>query len=396
MNIQKKTTKLKKILRKYSGSRTGLLTNQSAYSLNSKIGYHFEYFSREYQLKKLLMPEHGLFAELQDQVSGSSLTYNYGKLDVINLYGDSESSLVVKKDLFLDLDLIIIDIRDVGARYYTFLTSAYYLLEKIHEFNKESKKGKISVLIIDSPNPIGRKIEGSPLLKEFESFVGVKGVLHRHGLTPAELLLYYTNKYNFLIHVDICPIGELYSETDSPAQWIPPSPNIPTPYTCLVYGGQCLLEGTNLSEGRGTTKPFEIFGAPFINIQDPLLLSQLQKIKDESYHLRPLYFQPTFHKHSGIRCGGFQLMVLKPDIFHSLRFTLNLLKILKNFYSKDFNFLDGPYEFRSDKKAIELLVGDTFLLQYLDGNVSNRALDDYLHTTENQWKKEIKKLYLYE
>lgn len=341
------------------------------------------------------MPEHGLFAELQDQVSGENLRYKYENLEIVNLYGSSEESLVVKKDVLDSLDLVIIDIRDVGARYYTFLTTAYYLLQKIHEYSKLRDGHKISVIIIDSPNPLGRKVEGTPLREGYESFVGVKGIPHRHGLTPGELLSYYNERDGMGVDLDICSIGELYPKKDKEATWIPPSPNIPTRQTCIVYPGQCLLEGTNLSEGRGTTKPFEIFGAPYLKIDDELLLSQLKYTKNRSFHLRPLYFQPTFHKFSGQVCGGFQIMVLDEKKFSSLLFTLQLLKILRNFYPHDFQFPEGPYEFRSDKKAIQLLAGDSQILDFLDGKLSFERLKAYFLEEEIAWERKRKDFLLY-
>jgi uncharacterized protein YbbC (DUF1343 family) len=382
--------KWKQIQKECKELRSAILTNQSGFSRTLGFQYHFEYFRENWNLTHLFLPEHGLFAELQDQVSGSSLSYNYGNLQIINLYGDDEESLVISPKILSEIDLIIIDIRDVGARYYTFLTSAFYILEKVHEFNKTNRDRSISFLVIDSPNPAGRNIEGSPLEKEFESFVGVRTVVHRHGLTASELLQYYKAEFGFQVEILICPVGELFLEKES--FWIPPSPNIPTKETCLVYSGQCLLEGTNLSEGRGTTRPFEIFGAPYINIQNKLLLNQLNKYKDDTYYLRPLIFEPTFHKHKQTLCGGFHLIPLKKK-FHSLLFTLHFLKTIQDFYPKDFAYLTGPYEFRSDKKAIELLIGDRFLLGYLEGKNSYSEIKDYLQETEKKWAKKIKLIF---
>jgi uncharacterized protein YbbC (DUF1343 family) len=147
---------LKKFLKKYKTLKVGILTNQSAFFTNKSSSYHFQFFSKKLNLVTLFMPEHGLFAELQDQVSGSQLKYNYGEVGIINLYGDTEDSLVAKEKAFDDLDLIMIDIRDVGSRYYTFLTSAFYLLKSVSEYNKRTDKKSIMICVVDSPNPIGR------------------------------------------------------------------------------------------------------------------------------------------------------------------------------------------------------------------------------------------------
>jgi uncharacterized protein YbbC (DUF1343 family) len=374
----------KKLEKKFSSSRVGILTNQSGFGGNLGNAYHLEYFLEEWDLNCIFLPEHGLFAELQDQVSGSSLKYDYGDILIVNLYGDDESSLVVPKEVLGNLDTIVVDIRDVGARYYTFLTTAYYLMCSIHEHNL-SGKSKISLIVLDSPNPAGKKVEGSPLLPEYESFVGVTGVPHRHGLTPGQLLSFYKQEFHLDLELFICPVGEVFPSNKKELFWIPPSPNIPTRETCAVYAGQCLLEGTNLSEGRGTTRPFEFFGAPFLEIQNRLLQVQLNRYKDDTYILRPLLFQPTFHKHSGQICGGFHLIPLSKK-FHSLLFTLHFLRTIRDFYPKEFSYLQGPYEFRSDKRAIELLAGDPYLISYLDGRGSYKEIKEYLKEKEEEWE----------
>jgi uncharacterized protein YbbC (DUF1343 family) len=374
-----------KILKKFKDAKAGILTNQSGYGGKAGWEYHFEFFKKHFDLITIFLPEHGLFAELQDQVSGSSLQYDYGNINIVNLYGDEESSLFISPKKLDGLDLVIIDIKDVGARYYTFLTTAYYLLNSVSVHNSENKSKSIDVLIIDSENPIGRKVEGSPLQKKYESFVGVETVPHRHGLSSSELLNYYQDRFQLKYKSTI--IKDFYSSKSK--FWVPPSPNIPTRDTCYVYTGQCLLEGTNLSEGRGTTRPFEIFGAPYIEIQNKLLKSQLNHICDDSFVLRPLYFQPTFHKHSGKICGGFQIIVLDKKKFHSLLFTLGFIRTIKDFYKDEFTFLNGPYEFRSDLSAIELLAGDDTILGYLNGKLGYKQIKEYLKESEKNWGKVI-------
>ncbi|HMV44918.1 MAG TPA: DUF1343 domain-containing protein [Leptospiraceae bacterium] len=375
-----------KKLKKFKNARVGILTNQSAFT-NGK--YHFEILRENLDLKVIFIPEHGLFAELQDQVSGSGLKYDFGNIKLENLYGDEESSLFVKSDTLKDLDLIVFDIRDVGARYYTFLTSCYYILDAVGKYNISAKDHSIEILVIDSPNPAGKNVEGSPLLKKYSSFVGVETVLHRHGLTIYELMEYYQNEFSISVKIHKIPIGEFYSKKDKPFLWVPPSPNIPAVTTCYVYSGQCLLEGTNLSEGRGTTRPFETFGAPYIQIQDQRLLKRLTEYQTESFILRPLLFIPTFHKHKGEICGGFQILLTQKKKFHSLLFSLHLLRTLREFYPNQFQFLKGVYEFRSDYSAIELLAGDDKLLDFLNGESSYLEIKDYLTVCEENWKKKF-------
>lgn len=369
--------------------RVGMLTNQSAFS-NGR--YHFEIIKENLDLNVIFIPEHGLFAELQDQVSGSNLKYDFGDVKMENLYGDEENSLFVKEETLRELDLIVFDIRDVGARYYTFLTSCYYILQSVAKYNSTATSHGVEILVIDSPNPAGRKIEGSPLDKKYSSFVGVETVLHRHGLTIAEMMQYYKYEFKLNVEIHIIPIVIFYQKKDDIFLWVPPSPNIPAATTCYVYSGQCLLEGTNLSEGRGTTRPFETFGAPFIQMQNEKLLQRLTEFQKDTFILRPLIYIPTFHKHKGEKCGGFQILLTKKKKFHSLLFTLHLLRTLREFYPNEFQFLKGVYEFRSDHSAIELLAGDDKILNFLNGDSNYLELEEYFKNEETKWKKKLLKI----
>ena len=376
----------KKLFKKFNDMRVGMLTNQSAFS-NGR--YHFEIIKENLDLNVIFIPEHGLFAELQDQVSGSNLKYDFGDVKMENLYGDEENSLFVKEETLRELDLIVFDIRDVGARYYTFLTSCYYILQSVAKYNSTATSHGVEILVIDSPNPARQKVEGSPLQKKYSSFVGVETVLHRHGLTIAEMMQYYKYEFKLNVKLHTIPVGEFYKKKDEVFLWVPPSPNIPAATTCYVYSGQCLLEGTNLSEGRGTTRPFETFGAPFIQMQNEKLLQRLTEFQKDTFILRPLIYIPTFHKHKGEKCGGFQILLLNKKKFHSLLFTLHLLRTLREFYPNEFQFLKGVYEFRSDYSAIELLAGDDRILDFLNGDSNYLELEEYFKNEETKWKKKL-------
>ncbi|MDF3822040.1 DUF1343 domain-containing protein [Leptospira sp. 96542] len=365
-----------------------MLTNQSAFGLNGK--YHFQTYQTIFDLKTIFLPEHGLFAELQDQVSGDDLKYIFGEMQIVNLYGKDESSLVPSKSILENLDLIIIDIKDVGARYYTFLTTAFYILNELSKLKKETGKAPF-FLVVDSPNPIGASAEGTPLQKKFESFVGIQSVLHRHGLTPGGLLSYYNDTFDLKVELIVVPVGVIHPKKISSFEWIPPSPNIPTKNTCYVYPGLCLLEGTNLSEGRGTTKPFETFGAPYLKgkAKDELD-KRLSEHQVGRYLLRPLRFLPTFHKYKGEICEGYQLQILNPEKFKSLYFILFFLRNLRELFPANFEWLQGVYEFRSDRPAIELLAGDERILSYLDGKMAESEILDILKFEESIWNQKTK------
>ncbi|MDZ4727827.1 MAG: DUF1343 domain-containing protein [Leptospira sp.] len=380
--------KFVKNLSKFSGCKAGILTNQSAFGFEGS--YHFDVYKKFVDLKVLFLPEHGLFAELQDQVSGSELSYLFGDTRIVNLYGDTEESLSPSADTLKELDIIIIDIRDVGSRYYTFLTTAYYILEAVSKLKKNYARAPL-VVVIDSPNPIGETVEGTRLQSQYESFVGVRSVLHRHGLTPGGLLNYYNNEFELKLDIALVPVGVYHSKNFNAFQWVPPSPNIPSQNTCYVYPGQCLLEGTNLSEGRGTTKPFETFGAPYLKGDAKIELDKrLFKHQSKSMTLRQLRFLPTFHKYKDQICEGYQLIIDKPKKFHSLYFTLFFLKNVLDLFPEHFEFLKGVYEFRSDRPAIELLIGDSCLLDYLHGKISDVVIWEYLQEQEKSWFSLVK------
>lgn len=374
--------KLDKMLR---SARIGMITNQSAFGPYRE--YHFKTVSKKYDLRKIFLPEHGLFGELQDQVSGTGLSYDLENksIEMINLYGDEASSLFPDDDALAGLDAILVDIRDVGSRYYTFLTTAFYLLQKVAGWNDRGRP-EIFVVVIDSPNPVGQNVEGTPLQREYESFLGVPGIPHRHGLTPGQLLKYYCKAFALNVKIEIVRSECWYSQTENDFLWIPPSPNIPFRSTCYVYSGQCLLEGTNVSEGRGTTRPFEIFGAPFINENDERLLKTLEEPQKDAMILRPLRFIPVFHKYENQVCKGYQLMLAQPEKFHALFFTLKFLRVMREWYSGDFAWKDEKYDYRSERPAIELLTGDSFLLEYLNGSHSDRLVREYLRENELMWK----------
>ena len=236
-------------------SRIGLLCNQTAWHVSEKK-YSFQSLLQKGILKKVFIPEHGLFGELQDQEKLDTTTvYNYlaENIEWISLYNKNESSLTATANQLAGIDTLIIDLQDTGSRYYTFISTIWLLLKSITIHHLD-----IKIIVLDKPNPGGRKVEGTRMPKEYASFIGLEGLPHRHGLTIGELCRYFKNKLEGDWELIIDPIRK------KDFLFIPPSPNIPTPDTCSLYSGQCIWEGTNISEGRGTTLPFEIIGAPFL------------------------------------------------------------------------------------------------------------------------------------
>lgn len=381
--------------------KIAILCNQSAWHPDNGE-YLFETLYKRGVLKRVFMPEHGLFGELQDQVKlDSSNAYdslNMPDCEFVSLYGSKEETLHAQADKLNDIDALIIELQDVGSRYYTFNTTVFNLFKTL------KKEGiNLPVYIVDRINPAGRQVEGTMLREEYQSFIGIEGTLHRHGLTTGEMahLLYNEINAKFPLHI-ISYEAESVNKNLLP--WsIPPSPNIPGLFTCDFYSGQCLWEGTNISEGRGTTRPFELFGAPFLDkITEYNKKNQLNNwndprgpLADPGVYVRWTKFIPVFHKYQGEVCYGFQLHPLPGVNYHALAHNLNIMRFIKlNF--PEFKFREGKYEAGNKKSAIELLAGDRLILSYIYGeDIELEEVREHLKIEEQKWIRKVKKILLY-
>jgi uncharacterized protein YbbC (DUF1343 family) len=332
------------------GLRLGLVTHPAAVDCQLRHAASILANTPEAKLAALFGPEHGLWGEAQDLVSVAS-----GPADRIpthSLYGMSVDSLRPTAEQLANLDALVIDLQDIGSRYYTFQATMLYCMEEA------SRHGLLTV-ILDRPNPLGGVAMEGPLLKAgYQSFVGPHPIVTRHGMTMGELAWMYHAERQLAGELVVVPCEGwrremLFKQTGLP--WVLPSPNMPTLDTAFVYPGQCLLEGTNLSEGRGTTRPFEICGAPWIDAQR--LSFQLNAEELPGVIFRPVWFQPTFHKFAGQRCGGVQLHVTDREVFQPVRTGLAVLATIRDMCAGGFMWRVGTYEFVSDRLAIDLLFG---------------------------------------
>ncbi len=313
-----------------------------------------------FELAALYGPQHGIKGHTQDNmIEWDGYTDKELGIPVYSLYGDHREP---SPDMLQNIDALFVDLQDVGARYYTFIWTLYLCMRACE------KKG-IPVVVHDRPNPIGcHKVEGPVLDLEYSSFVGLHSIPVRHGKTIGELAR--------LFKMECFPKCDLYvmemegykkemwfDQTGLP--WIMPSPNMPTLDTAIVYPGMCLFEATNVSEGRGTTRPFEIFGAPFINA--PELCTYMNRLNLPGVYFRENYFQPTFHKGAGQICGGAQIHVLDREVFDSFEMAIQILKYLFNRYPNDFVWKEPPYEYEFHKLPIDILLGSgTFRKQFIE------------------------------
>jgi len=346
------------------GKRIGLVTHAAAVDRSLRSSIEAIASMPGVRLMRVFGPEHGVHGQAQDLIGvgddeAPGLEQQI-QTQVISLYGKTFDSLKPTPNQLDGLDYLIIDLQDVGSRYYTFQATMKYCLEVALPLG-------LSVIILDRPNPIGGlQVEGPMVHANYESFVGVHPIAVRHGLTIGELAtLYYRD---LLQRHQGKQIGELrvipcqgwsrrmyFDDCELP--WVMPSPNMPTLDTAIVYPGQCLLEGTNLSEGRGTTRPFEICGAPWI---DAMKLARTMQAMDlPGVVFRPVWFRPTFQKHAGVDCSGVQIHVVDRKRFTPVRASLALLIAMRNQDPERFAWRTETYEFVSDPIAIDLLFGSS-------------------------------------
>ena len=335
------------------GERVGLIANPTA--IDHELNHAVDLLHRheDVRLVALFGPEHGLRAEVQDMlaVEGSSRDERTG-LPLYSLYGQDFDSLSPTEEALSGLDVLLFDLQDIGSRYYTYAAPRALAM-------RACGRADVRVIVLDRPNPLGGVvIEGGGLEPELESFVGLHPVPQRHGMTVGELARLYLEQFGDICELDVVTCKgwerqQYFDATDLP--WVMPSPNMPTLDTAIVYPGMALLEGTNLSEGRGTTRPFEIFGAPFVD--GDALRAALSELDLPGVRFRPLTFQPTFHKHQGQRCGGLQLHVTDREAFQPYRTGLAVLWATCQLYPGAFAWRTEAYEFRDDVPALDLLVG---------------------------------------
>jgi len=318
--------------------------------------------------RMLLVPEHGLFGE-QAYMEAVADTRDRGRsVPVVSLYGDSVQSLAPSRDVLSEVDLVVFDLQDVGARYYTYLATMAMTMQAC-------ATAGVRFVVTDRPNPLGGvAMEGNLVRDHLRSFVGHLPLTNRHGLTAGEAARLYADHADLDLDLEIVPCeglhrSDLWPQTHLP--FVPPSPNIPGWRTALVYPGMCLLEGTNLSEGRGTTTPFLVFGAPYMD--DPgALAGQLNGLALDGVGFLPTWFVPSADKWAGKRCGGIRLVLTDERAFRPLLTGIAVVSACMNRYPADFKYRNEAYEFVEDRLAIDLILGAEEVRTALEAGVPPR------------------------
>ncbi len=335
------------------GKRVGLVTHPAAVDAQFRSAVDLIATADGVKLVAIFGPEHGLHGQAQDLISVAGNEAKAVPAAVYSLYGTSAASLRPTAEQLKGLDVLVVDLQDVGSRYYTFQATMRYCLEVALPLG-------LLVLVLDRPNPLGGVVvEGPALRAGYESFVGAHDLAIRHGLTVGELAMLYQQELKLgpgEVRVIACEGWKRQDYFDATRlPWVLPSPNMPTLETAVVYPGQCLIEGTNLSEGRGTTRPFEICGAPWLDAGK--LTNKMNAEKLAGVTFRPAWFRPTFQKHAGKDCGGVQLHVTDRSVFQPVRTSLALLATMREMSGDSFAWRTEVYEFVSRPIAIDLLFG---------------------------------------
>lgn len=368
---------LSKNIHKLKGLRLGILCNQA--SLTKDLVHIVDLIANGLpgSLRALFSPQHGFSGQDQDNmVETPHCIHPLYKVPIYSLYEkEREPSL----EMMEGLDVLLVDLQDVGTRVYTFSSTLLACMRK-------ASQNGVRVVVLDRPNPVdGHTLDG-PVLKEgFFSFVGNLPVPIRHGLTIGELALALKDYYRIDLDLDVIPMEgwgrEMYFE-ETGLRWHMTSPNMPFYTTTLLYTGTVVLEATNLSEGRGTTRPFEIIGAPFL---DPYSLKRAIPFEyTRGIVLQEYQFRPTFNKWSGTLCNGFMLHVTDKREFRGMIFIAALLKAIKNTYFQDFLWKDPPYEYEYERLPIDIVTGDTSLRESIE---NDSDLGDLIGIWEREQKE---------
>lgn len=380
-NFMKVITGLEKLARNdfspLIGKRVGVLCNQA--SITADFSHAIELFLAAHRQGKLTLnaifgPQHGLWGHTQDNMIEWE-GYEEGRIGapVYSLYGEHRKPT---PQMLNEVDVLVVDLQDVGSRYYTFIWTMALCMEACVEAGVE-------MLVLDRPNPIGGvQVEGPMLDHDYRSFVGWHPLPVRHGMTVGEIAQYFQRRFYTNLSIQVLAVDgwkrDMYFD-DTGLPWGVPSPNMPIPETALVYPGMCLLEATNLSEGRGATRPFEIFGAPWI---DGWKLSRhLNSLQLPGAYFRPLQFQPTFNKYENEVCEGCFIHVTDRNSFKPFLTGIAIVLEAVRSYPDKFHWKEPPYEYEFEKTPFDILVGNGWMREMIV-NLSG------LEELEKRWEEE--------
>lgn len=350
------------------GRRVGLLVNQTAVDAQLRHAIDLLGARTDFRVTALFGPEHGVRGDAQDMIAVEGTRDPRSGLPVHSLYGHTTESLTPTAAMLEDVDVLVYDVQDIGSRYYTFVWSMVLAMRACAAAGK-------GFIVLDRPNPLGGvHVEGGTIAAGFDSFVGLVPCPNRHGLTAGEIARWRHSTERLDLELAVITMRgwerELrFEHTGLP--WVLPSPNMPTPETALVYPGMCLVEGTELSEGRGTTRPFELAGAP--HLDGHRLAADMTAMALPGVMMRPASFFPQFQKHARTPCDGIQLHITNPETFRPYRTGVAFLKAAHDQAPEQFHWREKAYEFVDAIPAIDLLAGSAALRE---GIAAGASLED--------------------
>ena len=382
-----------------AGKRVALLAHPA--SVTAELVHSLDAIAalRDIDLTAAFGPQHGLRGDKQDNmVESPDFVDPVHGIPVFSLYGEVRRPTAEMMETF---DVLLVDLQDLGCRIYTFITTLRYVLEAAAKHAKR-------VIVLDRPNPAGRPIEGLTLRPGWESFVGAGPMPMRHGLTMAELGAWFVRTLRLDVEYDVVTMDS-WNHAGAPGYgwplgeriWVNPSPNAPNLWMARCYAGTVMLEGTMLSEGRGTTRPLELFGAP--DLEPRAMLAQMHSFAPHwlrGCRLRECWFEPTFHKHAGKLCAGIQIHVedaaYDHDAFRPWRLQALALKALRKLQPDYMLWRDFPYEYEHDRLAIDLINGSELLREWVDDAGGEPGdLDALAARDEEAWADERRSVLLY-
>jgi len=361
------------------GQRVALLTHQASVDSRFEHAVSLVRDLRGVRVRRLLAPEHGLWGAPQDHIWIDGTRDPATGLPVWSLYGSRREPTPA---MLHGIDTVVVDLQDVGSRYYTFIWTMALAM-------RACARSGVRVVVLDRPNPLGGAlVEGNVADPAFASFVGLHPLAIRHGLTIGEVAGYLNERHAIGCRLTVVPMrgwrrAMIWEDTGLP--WVPPSPNMPTLDTALVYPGGCLIEGTNLSEGRGTTRPFEWIGAPYLDAQK--YASALERERLPGVAFRPARFQPTFHKWAGRLCDGVQIHVTDRARFKPFVTGLAEIAVARRLAPRGFAWRRPPYEFERRRMPIDILCGTDAIRKAIERGTPLPAIERAWQRDLDRWKR---------
>ena len=347
--------------------RVGIVSNPA--SIDAKFQHIVRVLAEapEVGLAAIFGPQHGFRADVQDNMIETAHASDPSRgVPVYSLYSETREPTA---EMLKGLDVLVVDLQDVGSRIYTFIYTMANCL-------RAGRKHGVPVIVTDRPNPIGGDtVSGPTLVKGFESFVGQFPIPMRHGMTIGELARFFNDTGGIGANLTVVPMegwrrGMYYEDTGLP--WVMPSPNVPTVESAVVYPGTVLFEGTNVSEGRGTTRPFELIGAPWVDAE--ALAEKLRTYDLPGVHFRPVVFEPTFQKHARQACGGCQIHVLDRHEFRAVESAVAVLVEIRTQNPSAFQWRQPPYQYEHEKLPFDILAGSSQLRQQIEAGLPVRTM----------------------